>query len=444
MSQPNAQTVSGTVPSDGQLHRDTSSGISIGEAPSTNAQASTTAQNVPNIDYVELSRIMMPGLVQGVSNILGEQIRGAITELKDDIRRLPSRQDLRDLRNEMNDKIDGLGSETNERIEGLRIEVRDDIQEFRHGVHEDIQGLRDEVRNHIQAVRNEVRENMNGLRQEVHEEIQGLRYEIREEVKGLRKELQNEMKCVREEAKTLRSEFQEKIQDLHEEMHEQLADVQLSMHSLADANMDELHNTVSDMQDDFGGLRTDMHRTFDELRKDTIPVIQSLSNRLQDTNFRIDITLQRHVDSIVQLRDISKKHGGLLTEVGLDIMKMGTSNSALVERVRVTLQDGLNDLRMKMAAMKDQMRNDMASVQNGLDALYASIPGPARGDRGANPLLESSIAWPVFATHESLAARPRYTHCTTVPIKKSSSSRSMRSIWQACIVGQILTTIGKY
>ena len=336
----------------------------------------------------------------------------------------------------MDNKIDGLRVEMNERIEGLRIEVRDDIQEFRHEVHEEIQSLRDEVRNGIQVVRNEMRENMNGLRQEVHEEIQGLRYEIREDVKGLRNEVQEQMKSVREEVTILRTELQEKIQDLHEEMHEQLADVQLSMHSLADANMDELHNTVSDMQDDFGELRTDMNKTFDELRKDTIPVIQSLSNRLQDTNFRIDITLQRHVDSIVQLREISKKHGGLLTEVALDIMKMGTSNSALVERVRVTLQDGLNDLRMNMAAMKDQMRNDMASVQSGLDALYASIPGPARGDGGANPFLGSSTAWPVSATQGSPAARPRSTHCTTVPTKRLSFSRFMRSIWQACTVGQ--------
>ena len=47
-------------------------------------------------------------------------------------------------------------------------------------------------------------------------------------------------------------------------------------------------------------------------------MIQNLSIRLQDTNFRIDITLQRHVDSIEQLRGITKKHGELLTEVGLD------------------------------------------------------------------------------------------------------------------------------
>lgn len=380
MAQPNAQTVSGTAPSDGQLYSDTRSENSIGEPTSTQTQASNAPQNVPNIDYEELSRVMMPGLVQGVSKILGEQIRGAITELKDDIKKLPTRDEMNA---KIDTKIDGLRGEMSERIEGLRIEVRDDIQEFRHEVQEEIQSLRDEVRNDIQASRNEARENMNGLRQEVHEEIHGLRYEIREEVKGLRNEVQEEIKCVREEVKTLRTEFQDKIQDLHEEMHEQLADVQLSMHGLADANMDELHNTVGEMQDEFGELRNAMHKTFDELRKDTIPVIQSLSNRLQDTNFRIDTILQRHVDSIVQLRGITKKHGELLTEVGLDVMKMGTSNSAIVERVRVALQDGLNDLRMKMAALKDDIRNNMASVQNGLDALYVSSSRPfKRRSRG--------------------------------------------------------------
>lgn len=374
MAQLSAQTAGGTTPSGAHFHPDTLSGDGSSESASTQAQASTkTPPSVPTIDYEELSRVMMPGLVQGVSNIFGEQIRAAIMGLKDDIKQLPTRNEMNDKVDKVEDKIDGLRDEMNKKIDGLRSEVRNEIQ-----------GLRNQVYKEIQVIRNEVREGTKGVGDEVNE----LRNQVFKEVHGLRNELREGIKGVGDGVNELRTELQNKIQDLHDEMHEQFADVQLSMHGLANANMNELHNTVgevqddigelrTDMQDELGELRTDMHKTFEELRKDTIPVTQNLSNRVQDMNFGIDMTLRRHVDSINELQQVARKHSDLLTEVGLDVMKMGTSNTTQVETVRVKLQDGLNAMKMKMGALKDAIRNNMESVQSGLDAMYGSNPGPA-------------------------------------------------------------------
>ena len=71
-------------------------------------------------------------------------------------------------------------------MRGLRQEMQDETQGLRCEMRDETQGLRREMREEFQGLRREMREEFQGLREETRDEIQGLREETRQEFQGLR------------------------------------------------------------------------------------------------------------------------------------------------------------------------------------------------------------------------------------------------------------------
>ena len=65
------------------------------------------------------------------------------------------------------------------------------------GLRNEMRGLRQEMQDDNQGLRREMQDGNQGLRREVREENEGLRREMREEIQGLRKETRHEMQGLR-------------------------------------------------------------------------------------------------------------------------------------------------------------------------------------------------------------------------------------------------------
>jgi vacuolar-type H+-ATPase subunit I/STV1 len=91
---------------------------------------------------------------------------------------LATKQDIKELRAELQHEIGGLRAEVQHEISGLRAEVQHEIGDLRAEVQREIGGLRAEVQHEFAVIRTEVREVEQRLLAELYKEIGGVRGEM--------------------------------------------------------------------------------------------------------------------------------------------------------------------------------------------------------------------------------------------------------------------------
>ncbi len=125
-----------------------------------------------------------------ISIVRSRRVRLAIANAI--LREVATKQDIAELRNYIDQRIDNLRKEMKEEIDKLRQEMKEEIESLRKEMKEEDEALRhemkrgdDSLRQEIEKLRKEMKESDEVLRNE----IEKLRKEMKEEIDSVRKEL---------------------------------------------------------------------------------------------------------------------------------------------------------------------------------------------------------------------------------------------------------------